>query len=399
MDEFLDFGLAQTTLTPLNLRVKSANGVFIELADGRKLIDFISGIGVSTYGHGHPKIKQALHEQVEAHLHVMVYGEFRQSAQDAAAVSLLALLPSALDAVYFVNSGAEAIDGALKLARKFSGRKSFLSMKDGYHGNTLGALSISSNKERRGPFEPLMEGIDFIALNNFEDLQRIDGSHAAVIMETVQGDAGVRIPHQKWMHALRNRCDETGTLLILDEIQCGIGRTGKPFAFEHFGIVPDVLCLGKAIGAGVPMGAFVSSKEHMKTLAESPSLSHITTFGGHPLACAAAVAGFDLLKSMDWDEIESRGSRIEERIRAHGVVKEVRRIGYFIAVELDSSDAVHFCVQHALKNGLLIFYFLSTPQAFRIAPPLTMTDEEIDDALNILCSALDAWKTSGSDPY
>ena len=293
-EQLLKEGLAQTTLHPLNLRVKSASGVMIQMEDGREVIDFISGIGVSSFGHGHPAINAALKRQIDLHLHVMVYGEMRQETQDLAAVELCSLLPSSLDAVYFVNSGAEAIDGALKLARSSTGRSKIIAVEGGYHGNTFGALSVSSNQSRKAPFEPLIPEINFISWNNPTDLGVIDESIAAVIVETVQGDAGIRIPDALWLQNLRRVCSEKGVLLILDEIQCGMGRTGRPFAFEHFDVIPDILCLGKALGGGLPMGAFVSSRELMRQFATSPALSHITTFGGHPLPCASAAAALSV---------------------------------------------------------------------------------------------------------
>lgn len=390
----LQAGLAQTTLHPLNLRVRHALGSIITLEDGSELIDFISGIGVSSFGHGNPLITQALKDQIDLHLHVMVYGEMRQASQDRAAKLLLSLLPDALDTVYFVNSGAEAVDGALKLARSSTGRQKILAVDGGYHGNTFGALTVSSNEARKAPFEPLIPGIEFLAWNNVQALDAIDHTIAAIIVETIQGDAGIRIPDQGWLLSLRKKCHETGTLLILDEIQCGMGRTGRPFAFEHFDIEPDVLCLGKALGGGLPMGAFVSSKSRMKQLANAPALSHITTFGGHPLTCASAAAALQLLKGLDFQHTERCALRFEKTVSAHVLVKEVRRLGAYIAIELPDEKAVNFCVQHALTQGLLIYFFLSTPCAFRVAPPLTMDEATWVRATDILCQTLDACASS-----
>ncbi|MDE0979484.1 MAG: aspartate aminotransferase family protein [Flavobacteriales bacterium] len=399
MEDFLRRGLAQTTLHPLNLKVSSACGVYIHLEDGTKMLDFISGIGVSSFGHSNPAILEALHQQVDRHLHVMVYGEVQQGSQDLAASRLLGLLPSSLDSVYFVNSGAEAIDGALKLARKVTGRHTFIAMEGGYHGNTFGALSVSSNQSRRAPFEPLLAGVEFIPFNHQDALDSIDGTQAAVIAETVQGDAGIRIPDIAWIKRREKRCNETGTLLILDEIQCGIGRTGKPFAFEHFDVTPDILCLGKALGGGMPLGAFVSSTSRMRSLAHEPDLGHITTFGGHPVACASSAAALRLLDDIDWNELELRGAQLENQLKKNSAVKAVRRLGYFIAVDMESPEAVHFCVEYARKNGLLIFYFLSTLDSFRIAPPLTISDTELAEGMAILNRAFDAWSLqSASHP-
>lgn len=388
-EEFLRDGLAQTTLHPLGLRVSHAKGSRLTLENGSEIIDFISGIGASSFGHSHPDILRAIHEQVDKHLHVMVYGEMRQTAQDLAAHRLLNLLPAQLDAVYFVNSGAEAIDAAMKLVRRVTGRSKILAVKGGYHGNTFGALSISSNTERKAPFAPLVGGIELIEWNNLTGLDAIDASVAGVIVETVQGDAGIRIPDADWLQTLRGKCTEAGAHLVLDEIQCGFGRTGRPFAFEHFGIVPDHLCLGKALGGGMPMGALISNKRRLRQFAHSPSLGHITTFGGHPVPCAASAAASALLTATDWRRIEAVGATIERAMQQCDHVQEVRRIGLYIAVELASADAVNCVVQLAMKRGVLVFYFLSTPEAFRIAPPLNISDADLHDALETLISCID----------
>ena len=383
-DELLRDGLAQTTLHPLGLRVSHAIGSRLVLENGKEIIDFISGIGASSFGHGHPEITKAIHQQVDNHLHVMVYGEIRQTAQDDAAKQLLDLLPAALDAVYFVNSGAEAIDAAMKLVRRVTNRSKIIAFTGGYHGNTFGALSVSSNSDRKVPFAPLVGDVELIEWNNLDELHAIDSSVAGVIVETIQGDAGVRIPSAAWLEGLREKCTRAGAHLVLDEIQCGFGRTGRPFAFEHFGIVPDHLCLGKALGGGMPMGALVSAKANLEKFAHSPSLGHITTFGGHPVPCAASAAASRLLKQMDWDRVEHIGAAIEKTLVACSKVCAVRRKGLYIAVELDSSDAVNDVIQQALREGVLIFYFLSTPHAFRIAPPLNISDEDLNEALTTL---------------
>lgn len=389
-ETFLDGHLAQTTLHPLGLRVARAEGVDLILEDGRRVMDLISGIGPSAWGHGHPEILAALHDQIDRHLHTMVYGEFHQRSQDEAGRLLTALLPDELDTVYFVNSGAEAIEGAMKLAKRITGRRGFLACTGAYHGNTHGALSVSANAARKAPFEPLLPEVAFMPFNALSGLAAIDGTQAAVLVETVQGDAGIRIPSADWMAALRKRCDETCTLLILDEVQAGMGRTGRPFAFEHFGIVPDVLCLGKALGAGLPIGAFVARRAWMRELAHSPSLGHITTFGGHPVPCAAAAAGLKLLARHDWDAVEQAGARLEAFLNAHPAVHEVRRIGLYIAVELANPDAVTRCIERALERGALLFWFLSTPNAFRMAPPLNLAESDWERVWPVLGEALDA---------
>lgn len=387
-EALLNDGLAQTTLHPLDLRVTHAKGSRLYLDDGTEMIDFISGIGASSFGHGHPSILSAIHEQVDQHLHVMVYGEMRQSAQDRAAQALLNLLPADLDAVYFVNSGAEAVDASLKLVRRVTGRSKLIAFKGGYHGNTFGALSVSSNAERKAPFEPLVGNVEHLEWNELGALQRIDSSVAGVIVETVQGDAGIRIPSSEWIRALRDRCNEVGAHLILDEIQCGFGRTGKPFAFEHYGIEPDHLCLGKALGGGMPMGALVSNKVHMQQFAHTPSLGHITTFGGHPVPCAASAVASELLNELDWGRVEHVGQRIESALESCSHVQAIRRLGLYIAVELDSAERVNRVIDACLSKGVLVFFFLSTPNAFRIAPPLNIQDADVEEALNILTNCI-----------
>ena len=388
-EELLRDGLAQTTLHPLGLRVEHAKGSRLTLENGKEIIDFISGIGASSFGHGHPDILSAIHEQVDKHLHVMVYGELRQTAQDEAADRLLTLLPETLDAVYFVNSGAEAIDAAMKLVRRVTHRSKIFAVEGGYHGNTYGALSVSSNSERKAPFAPLVGNIELIPWNDMEGLEAIDASVAGIIVETVQGDAGIRIPDPEWLRAIRNKCTQTGAHLVLDEIQCGFGRTGRPFAFEHFGVEPNHLCLGKALGGGMPMGALVSNKEHLQQFAHSPSLGHITTFGGHPVPCAASAAASTLLRLTDWNRVEQVGQTIEAAMRECAHVREVRRIGLFIAVELESSDAVNEVVQASMQRGVLVFYFLSTPEAFRIAPPLNINDVDLNEGLDTLIACIE----------
>ena len=389
MDSLLIDGLAQTTLHPLNVRVNSAKGSYLHLENGRKILDFISGIGVSSFGHSHPDILKAIHHQVDQHLHVMVYGEFRQTAQDSAARNLLSLLPDALDAVYFLNSGAEAIDAAMKLARRTTQRRTIIGFSGGYHGNTMGALSVSSNAARKQPFQPLVGDVEILEWNDPHSIPLINETAAAVIVETVQGDAGIRIPDAEWIQNLREQCTKVNAMLILDEIQCGMGRTGRPFAFEHFDIVPDALCLGKALGGGLPMGALISSKVAMAQFASGPSLSHITTFGGHPVPCAASAVATSLLSQVDWARIERIGKAIEVNLVRFKMVQLVRRIGLYIAVQLESDEQVQAVVHEALNQGVLIFFFLSTPDAFRIAPPLTISDEELNDALEGLNRTLE----------
>jgi len=385
---FLDLGLAATTPYPLNVHIESAQGVWLTCEGGKKLFDAISGVGVSNFGHGHPDISDALHQQIDRNLHTMVYGEFHHKSTVSASERLTSMLPEALNAVYFVNSGSEAIEGALKLAKRITGRRKMLACTGGYHGSTAGALSVSSNVERRAPFLPLLPEVSFIKFNDVSSLQEIDATVACIIVETIQGDAGVQIPSPTWMKLLREACTKSGTMLILDEVQCGMGRTGAPFAFGAFDIVPDILCLGKALGGGMPIGAFVSSRDNMSKLSHSPVLGHITTFGGHPVACAGASAALGLLQRMNWTDVERRGELWENRLKSHPEVKEVRRIGLFIAVELKDAEAVKKTILKGLDVGVLLFWFLSVPTAFRIAPPINMTDEEAEEGIQLICEAL-----------
>jgi acetylornithine/succinyldiaminopimelate/putrescine aminotransferase len=381
--------LAPTTQTPFAIPIERAEGIYLYGPDGKRYIDMISGIGVTNVGHRHPKVLAAIRAQLDKHLHVMVYGEYIQSASNQLASKLTSLLPPQLDCCYFVNSGTEANEGALKLAKRVTGRTGIISFRKSYHGSTHGSLSVSGNETKKRPFRPLLPDVSFIEFNNIADLQNITAQTACVIMETVQGDAGVRIPTDQFMRALRARCDETGALLILDEIQCGMGRTGTLFAFEQFGIQPDVLTLAKAFGGGLPIGTFISSHERMQQLASDPPLGHITTFGGNPVCCASALAALEVITSDNLlGDVEKKGRRIEERLR-HRHVREVRRLGLMMAFDFDSQERVQRVVDEALSNGVICFWFLSHPNSFRIAPPLTISGDEIDLACDIILKAIE----------
>ncbi|MCH2197977.1 MAG: aspartate aminotransferase family protein [Flavobacteriales bacterium] len=352
-------------------------------------MDLISGVGVSALGHGHPKVIKAIKDQAEKHLHVMVYGEFMQAPQRELAQKLTSLLSSSLDTCYFVNSGAEAIEAALKLAKRVTGRSKLVSCRGAYHGSTHGAMSVSGNEVKKQAFRPLLPDVYFMTFNDFSSLDLIDNNTAGVVIETVQGDAGVRIPSKEWIQALRKRCTDHGVLLILDEIQAGLGRTGKLFAFEHFDIVPDILVLGKALGAGMPIGAIVASKHHMAQFTTDPMLGHITTFGGHPLICAAAKAGLDVLtEDVDLNLINQRGRKLADTLRKHPKVKEVRQIGYYFAIDMETRADVEYVVNYGMAHGYIGFWFLSCPNSFRIAPPLVISDEELSWAEDQLINAL-----------
>ena len=388
--DFLQRGLAMTTPHPLGERIVRAEGCWMETESGERLFDMVSGIGVSSLGHGHPAIRRALREQLDRHLHVMVYGEYAQDAQDRAASRLLSTLTGTeLDSVYFVNSGTEAIEGAMKLARRVTGRTEILGVEGGYHGATFGALSLSTSSHRRNAFMPLLPDVSHLPFAEHSALERITNRTAAVFVETIQGDAGIRPVPEDHLRALRHRCSEVGALLVLDEIQCGLGRTGHVHAFQRYGIVPDVLVLGKALGGGMPIGAFIAGQNRMSTLREEPKLGHITTFGGHPMACAAAAAFLECLEELDWEAIRLTGERWSRALSEHSAVMAVRGYGHFLGVDLDGPERVSALVAAARRRGVVLFWFLSRPQGFRLAPPLNASREELDQALQWLLDALD----------
>lgn len=348
-------------------------------------MDMISGVSVNNLGHCHPKITAAIHQQVNQYLHVMVYGEYIQDSELGFASRLINLLPESLNAVYPVNSGTEANEAALKLAKRVTGRTELVSFRGSYHGSTHGSMSVSGNEVKKLNYRPLLPDIRFLTFNDPADLNEISEHTAGVIIETVQGDAGVRVPDRSFMQALRKRCDETGALLIFDEVQCGMGRTGKVFAFEHFDVVPDVLTLGKALGGGMPIGALISSRERLHEFTHNPVLGHITTFGGHPVICAAAEAFLDvLLNEIDLDEVERLGKLLGDLISAHPKIRESRRIGMLFAFDLENPEQVSKLVQTCLNDGLISFWFLSHPYSFRLSPPLNISEAEVRKAADLI---------------
>ncbi len=385
----LDKHLAQTTPFPVGLEVTHASGSWIYTRDGKKYLDMISGLSVMNMGHGSEKVKAAVTEQMEKHAHVMVYGEYAQSSPEKLAKLMTENLPENLNSCYFVNSGTEANEAAIKLSRRSTGRSEIIAFKGSYHGGTTGSLAISSNEEKKFHVRPLMPEVNFIELNNFEDLNRITDKTASVFLETIQGDAGIRIPSPEYVQALRKRCAEVGALLVLDEIQAGMGRTGKLFAFEHYGITPDILCLGKALGAGLPIGAMISSREQMEKFTFNPMLGHITTFGGNPVICAAAHVGLqELLNSNVISTVEEKGDLLCNALKNLPAVKEIRHKGLFIAVELESAEQVQKAFDYCLENGVITFWFLSCPNAFRLAPPLNISDEDLEFGIRVISEAL-----------
>jgi acetylornithine/succinyldiaminopimelate/putrescine aminotransferase len=381
--------LAQTSPHPFLLSIERAEGVYLYSTDGKKYIDMISGIAVSNVGHRHPKVVAAIKEQVDKHLHVMVYGEYVQATPNLLARKLASLLPSSLNCCYFVNSGTEANEAALKLAKRVTGRTEIISCRKSYHGSTHGSLSVSGNEIKKRSFRPLLPDVKFIDFNSMNDVNEITERTACVIMETIQGDAGVRVPSKEYLQAIRKRCYETGALLILDEIQCGMGRTGKLFAFEHFDIVPDILTIAKAFGGGLPIGAFVSSYERMQTFTSNPMLGHITTFGGNPVCCASALAVLNVIEEEGLlATVEKKGKLIQQLV-AHSKIKEVRRFGLMFAFDFDSGERVNRIVHYAKEHGVICYWFLSHPNSFRIAPPLTITEEEIHLACSVILKAIE----------
>ena len=379
----------QTNPFPYLIDVDRAEGIYIWDKSGKRYIDMISGVAVTNIGHRHPDVVQAIKMQLDKHLHVMVYGEYIQDAQLDLARNLASVLPQQLNCSYIVNSGTEANEAALKLAKRVTGRHELISCKGSYHGNTHGSMSVSANEIKKAPFRPLLPSVKFIELNSIASLERITTATAGVIIETIQGDAGVRIPTQEFMNALRERCTEMGAVLIFDEVQVGMGRAGTLFAFEQFGVVPDILTLGKALGGGMPIGAFISSYQNMQLLTHDPMLGHITTFGGHPVVCAAANACLNVLKKESWiEDCEKKGAVLESMLAAHDEVKEIRRAGLLFAIQMSSAERVQQVVQRCLEKGLIGFWFLSCPDSFRLSPPLSITFEELEMAGNIILESL-----------
>ncbi len=381
--------IAQTSDAPLMLEVEKAEGIYIYDPSGKKYIDLISGISVSSLGHCHPRIVEAIKQQASRYLHTIVYGEFLMSPQVQLATLLTQQLPDTLDSVYFVNSGSEATEGAMKLAKRFTGRPEIIACYNAYHGSTQGSASLMSETYFTQPFHPLLPGISHIQFNDPSHLDRITKQTACVITEPVQAESGVTIPQNNYLKKLRQRCDETGTLLVFDEIQVGYGRTGSLFAFEQFDAVPDILLLAKGMGGGMPIGAFVASSKMMKVLSYDPVLGHITTFGGHPVCCAAALANLQEMLESPWIKSVKSKEQIFRSLLQHPAIKEVRSWGLFMAVDLDSSELVQLTIKHCLANGLITDWFLFNDRCLRIAPPLIITEEEIKKACAIVLKGLD----------
>jgi acetylornithine/succinyldiaminopimelate/putrescine aminotransferase len=376
--------IAQTSPAPLAFEVERAEGVWLYGSKGEKVLDLISGIAVSNVGHRHPRVMQAIREQSEKYLHTLVYGEMIQSPQVKLAEKLCSLLPPALNSVYFVNSGSEAVEGALKLAKRATGRHRIFSMKHAYHGSTHGALSVTGDAALKQGYGPMLPEVFHIPYNDFAALQQIDYHTAAVIVEGIQGEAGVVMPQAGYLAALRRRCSEVGALMILDEIQTGFGRTGSLFYLEQAGIVPDILTIAKGMGAGMPIGAFVSSRELMSVLSFNPVLGHITTFGGHPLSAAAALAGLEVIAESGFLEEVREKSLYLKLALSELPVLEIRGTGMMWALRLNDFDQVQALITFCMQQGLLTDWFLFASNCVRIAPPLVISKEEIDFAVEVL---------------
>ena len=375
---------AQTSTTPLMLEFVKAHGVNLYNSEGKAYIDLIAGIGVSNVGHCHPNVVSAVKKQAETYMHLMVYGEFVQSPQVNFATALASVLPEQLNCTYFVNSGAEAVEGAMKLAKRYTGKKGFIACKNAYHGSTQGAESLMESDFYSAGYGPFLPHVDFITHNNIADLEKITDQTAAVFIEPIQGEAGVRVANQAFMEALKTRCLATGTLLVFDEIQTGFGRTGKMFAFEHYNIAPDILLLAKGIGGGMPIGAFISSAEMMSVLSFDPILGHMTTFGGHPVCCAAGLATLNtLIDENIIADVEAKGNLFKELLQ-HPAINEIRGKGLMLAVSFDSFETNKAIIDACIEDGLITDWFLHCSDAMRIAPPLTITESEIRNACDII---------------
>jgi acetylornithine/N-succinyldiaminopimelate aminotransferase len=381
--------LAQTSETPLALEIEKAKGVYLFDVDGKKYMDLISGISVSNVGHCHPKVVEAIKSQLDKYMYLMVYGEYIQSPQTQFAKALSDHLPGNLSSVYFVNSGSEAIEGAMKLAKRYTGRTEIISFENAYHGSTQGSLSIMGNEEFKNAYRPLLPDTRRIRFNNLKDLEFITENTACVFVETIQGEAGAIVPENNYLKMLQEKCNETGSLLVVDEIQCGFGRTGSLFAFEHYGVVPDILCLAKGMGGGMPIGAFISSKEIMEHLTNNPILGHITTFGGHPVSCSAGLATLNVLLEGKLIEVVAEKEKLFRSLLIHPKIKSIKGKGLLLAVEFESFDQNKNIIDKCISDGLITDWFLFNSSSMRIAPPLIITMEEIKSACEIILNNLD----------
>ncbi len=380
---------AQTTLHPLEIEISHAKGSYIYSSDGKKHLDFVAGVSACTLGHQHPRVVNAIKEQLDKYLHVMVYGEYIQKPAVEFCKLLASVLPPSLNKTYLVNSGTEAVEGALKLVKRVTGRTQIISCVNAYHGNTQGSMSVLGNEERKRAFRPLLPDVDFITFNNEADLERITTKTAGIILETIQGSAGFITPENNFLQKVRQRCDEVGALLILDEIQPGFGRTGKLFGFQHYNVVPDVLVIGKGMGGGMPVGAFTADAKHMDLLAHDPKCGHITTFGGHPVIAAACLATLQELIETDLMEQTLQKEKLFRKLLVHPLIEEIHGKGLMLAPMTASEEITNKVILKCKDKGLVLFWLMFEGRAIRITPPLTITESEIKEGCTILLEALD----------
>lgn len=380
--------IGQTSPAPLALEIVKADCCTLYDAEGKEYIDLIGGISVANIGHRHPKVIEAIQKQLDAYLHIMVYGEFVEAPQVQYAKMLTGHLPASLNAVYFTNSGAEAVEGAMKLAKRITNRTQIIAFNNSYHGSTQGALSVMGDEYWRNAFRPLLPDVLHLEYNSVKSLDAITEQTACVIAETVQAEAGIIVPEKKWIQTLRKKCTETGTLLILDEIQTGFGRTGKLWGFENFDIVPDVLLLGKALGGGMPLGAFIADKKLMDAFTDNPVLGHITTFGGHPVSCAAGMAALKALLEEKWIDTVKSQEELFQSLLVHPKIKAVRSFGLWMAVEFDSFETNKRVIDACIADGLLTDWFLFASNCLRISPPLIISEGQVRKAAAIIIHSL-----------
>jgi acetylornithine/N-succinyldiaminopimelate aminotransferase len=380
--------IAQTSAAPLALEIVKADCASLYDANGKEYIDLIGGISVANIGHRHHKVIAAIQKQLDAYLHIMVYGEFIESPQVQYAKLLTDHLPSSLNSVYFTNSGSEATEGAMKLAKRVTGRTQIVSFNNSYHGSTQGALSVMGDEYWRNAFRPLLPGVLHLEYNSFDSIGFITEQTACVIAETVQAEAGIKAPTKEWIQALQKKCNDTGALFILDEIQAGFGRTGKLWGFQHFDIIPDILLLGKALGGGMPLGAFIADKKLMDTFSANPVLGHITTFGGHPVCCAAGMAAMQALLEEGWMDTVKEKEKLFKSLLIHPKIKAVRSFGLWMAVEFDSFETNKKTINACIAEGVLTDWFLFASNCLRISPPLIISEEQIKKACKIILQAV-----------
>ena len=390
--QFLEH-IGQTSPSPMLVEVARAEGSFFYTPEGKRYFDLVAGVSVSNVGHANPEVVKAVQQQAADYMHVMVYGEMVERPQVEYATRLAELLPGDIDCVYFVNSGAEAVEVALKLAKRYTGRTELISMRRAYHGSTHGAMSMMGTpegEEWKAEFRPLLPDVKSINFNSFEDLEQITERTAGVLCEVVQGEAGVRLPNPEWLKALRQRCTDVGALLIFDEIQTGMGRTGKMFASTKYNITPDVICLAKAFGGGMPLGGVASNKKILDSFTHNPVLGHITTFGGHPVCCAAGLAALKYLVNNNIiEQVERKGQLFEERLKDHSRILEIRRSGLLLALELGKAESLYRLMEIFKEEGIMSDWFLYCDTAFRISPPLTISEAEIEECCEIIKRSLD----------